>query len=306
MIPILGCLLLQLPAEDAQLVPQVRHAVERSLPWIEKRGTEWIQEKKCASCHEVTFMLWSHREALERGLAVDSKKLDEWTRWAWDSSLAPPAKGGERGGGLDTMAQLILARGGAIGVEKSAGELEGLILSLQNPGGFWKAGGQLPAQRRPPEETNESSTRWVLLALQSVGPENEARKRAREKAETWLAGRNPGKSVEPLALSVLMNPSEERLKELLARQNEDGGWAFLSGQTSDALATGQVLYVLGGLGVNVDPPPVRRAWGFLLRTQRDDGSWKVPSTKAQPKNDLMSSDWGTAWAAIGLLRTLPR
>ena len=51
---------------------------------------------------------------------------------------------------------------------------------------------------------------------------------------------------------------------------------------------------------------LRTFYRFLAATQGQDGSWKVRSTKAKPKDDSMSSYWGTAWAAIGLLRTLPR
>jgi hypothetical protein len=305
MILLLSCALLQEASVARDRVPEVRRAIERSLPWLEKGGVDWIREKKCSSCHEVTFMLWSHREALGRGFAVEAAKLDEWSRWAVEFSRTTKTKEGERGGGLETMAQLLLGRG-STGTEPWTDDLVGPILALQKPEGFWKAGGQLPDQRRPKEETNEASTRWVLLALQTLGPEDEARKSAREKAETWLAGRKPGKSTEPLALSVLMTRSEELRKELLARQNEDGGWAFLSGEASDALTTGQVLYVLSDPGMKGDPRAIARAREFLVRTQGDDGSWKVPSTKAKAKNDLMSSYWGTGWAAIGLLRSLPR
>ena len=95
----------------ADPVADVRRTIEKSLPFIEKKGVEWIRDRKCSSCHHVTFMLWSHREALERGFAVDAKKLDEWTKWAVDFSLTTKTKEGQRnGGGLDTLAQLILAR----------------------------------------------------------------------------------------------------------------------------------------------------------------------------------------------------
>src|SRR5262245_57606404 len=66
----------------------VRVAVERSLPAIERGGTAWMQERNCNSCHAVTFLVWSHNEALAHGLKVDRKKLTEWVKWSLADSLA--------------------------------------------------------------------------------------------------------------------------------------------------------------------------------------------------------------------------
>jgi hypothetical protein len=290
-----------------QVVPdpiqKVRAAVERSLPFIEKKGVEWMRDRKCTSCHQVTFMLWSHREALEHGIAVDAKKLDVWTEWSIEYTLTTKTDKGERGGGIDTMAQLLLARG--TNADPRYREIADLMLVLQKEDGHFDAGGQLPSQRRPKNETNEVTTQWVLLALQSL-PSEEALKSVQERAATWLADRKPGKSNESLALAALFTRSDELLQKLLESQNDDGGWSWLIGEASDALATGQTLYLLGRWGAAVDPQRIQRARDFLIKTQREDGSWKVASTKAKPKNDDTSTYWGTCWAAIGLLRTLPK
>jgi len=66
----------------------MRAAVQRSLPYIEKVGTEWMRERRCNSCHTVTFMVWSHNEAAARGLDVDRAKLAEWTNWSLADSLS--------------------------------------------------------------------------------------------------------------------------------------------------------------------------------------------------------------------------
>ncbi|MCX7422549.1 MAG: terpene cyclase/mutase family protein [Planctomycetia bacterium] len=66
----------------------VRDAVARSLPFLEKGGVEWMEERGCMSCHHVPFLLWSHRAAQSHGLAVDAKKLAEWDEWARKDSLA--------------------------------------------------------------------------------------------------------------------------------------------------------------------------------------------------------------------------
>src|SRR5580765_4189393 len=66
----------------------VRGAVERSLPYIEKVGTAWMQERKCNSCHNVTFLVWTHNKAAARGFNIDRAKLAEWTKWSLADSLS--------------------------------------------------------------------------------------------------------------------------------------------------------------------------------------------------------------------------
>jgi hypothetical protein len=289
-------LLALLSAQETAADP-ARKAVERALPYLEAKGLDWIKERKCASCHHVTFMVWAHREALDRGFAVDPKKLEEWTRWQVDFSVGSKTKEGRRnGGGLDTMAQVILSRPPGAD-EAPYRELAGLIAGEQKPEGYWEAGGQLPSQRRPKEETRDASTMWVLHSLPSLLPDE-----SREKAKAWLKDRKPGKSTESLALHFLTTRSDELLKELLAAQNGDGGWGWLRGEESDPLATGQTLYVLGTAKA---AEPVRRAREFLARTQLEDGSWKVRSTHPTTKNPSIAAYWGSAWATIGMLRTLP-
>src|SRR4051812_25997069 len=66
----------------------VKAAVQRSLPYIERVGTEWMTERKCNSCHVVTFLVWSHNEAAAHGLEVDRQKLTQWTKWSLADSLS--------------------------------------------------------------------------------------------------------------------------------------------------------------------------------------------------------------------------
>ena len=72
-------------------------------------------------------------------------------------------------------------------------------------------------------------------------------------------------------------------------------------------ATGQALYALGLLGRDGNDPMVSRAWEFLLRTQDKDGSWQVPQEAINTRRRGLNvyTFWGTAWATIGVLQTLP-
>lgn len=78
---------------DEPVAPQandaaVREAVARSLPFLEKEGVAWMNDRGCMSCHHVPFLLWSHRAAQTYELPVDAKKLAEWDEWCRKDSLA--------------------------------------------------------------------------------------------------------------------------------------------------------------------------------------------------------------------------
>src|SRR3569833_3169976 len=75
-------------AKSAATPDDVRAAVQRSLPYIERIGVEWMNARKCNSCHTVTCLVWSHNAAAAHGRDVDRKKLAAWTRWSLDDSLA--------------------------------------------------------------------------------------------------------------------------------------------------------------------------------------------------------------------------
>ena len=67
---------------DVPLDVQVRQAVERAIPYIEREGEDWIRERKCLACHYARYMLWSLHDADLRGFAIDRGKLAETSRWA--------------------------------------------------------------------------------------------------------------------------------------------------------------------------------------------------------------------------------
>src|SRR5262245_64337960 len=63
---------------------QVRQTIERSLPFIQTEGQRWMDDKKCVTCHQVPFMVWSLNAAADRGFAIDREKLQAWRTWATD------------------------------------------------------------------------------------------------------------------------------------------------------------------------------------------------------------------------------
>ncbi|HSI63204.1 MAG TPA: hypothetical protein VLE43_08790, partial [Candidatus Saccharimonadia bacterium] len=138
---------------------------------------------------------------------------------------------------------------------------------------------------------------------------------SRQLALEHLKASAPGKTVQTLVLHLMIAHrfgAPEKAKalrgELLARQNADGGWSWWKeNKMSDAFATGQALYALGSTGSDGSDPAVGHAWRFLIQTQGKDGSWEVPQKLVNTRDRKLNvyTFWGTAWAAIGILQTLP-
>lgn len=104
---------------------------------------------------------------------------------------------------------------------------------------------------------------------------------------------------EPGFPSTETDPAQESDK-----QKTEAAAADTDERPSDALATGQTLYVLSMVGVPPQELAIQRALAFLVRTQTKDGSWRVP-IRSQKNSGTALSHYGTGWAAIGIMQTLP-
>jgi N-acyl-D-amino-acid deacylase len=104
-------------------------------------------------------------------------------------------------------------------------------------------------------------------------------------------------------------------KGILNQQQPDGGWRQREGLTADAYGTGETLYALAVAGgVAPTHASYRKGVRFLLSTQHEDGSWRVPSRSPRIQayfeggfpygHDQWISQWGTSWAALGLAQAL--
>lgn len=145
---------------------------------------------------------------------------------------------------------------------------------------------------------------------------------SQSRALAWLKSSKPDDSTQAVLLRMAVaaklgdpDRAEAARKELVGRQKTDGGWAYQNGgEQSDAFATGQALFTLSMGGVKPDDPVIAAARQFLPKTQRPDGSWFVSSRSIhnekvgdeyRKRTDEVYSYWGSAWATLGLLHTLP-
>jgi hypothetical protein len=320
---------------DAVTARQGRAAVERGLQFLQADAAKWRKDRECSTCHHGTMTVWALCEAKNQGYEVAPDALAETVKWTKDRLLARidlPRDTRPGWSMVNTPALCLSVM--ALAVPKqdavSADDLKriaGHLLRHQEADGSW-AWSSAPPKNRPPPffESDEVAT---LLAYMVLGPrvpadpseKSEARD-ARDRAAAWLAKTKPTDTTQAAALRLLVQvlagaaqgggagTVRPAVDALLGRQNADGGWGQLRAAASDAYATGQVLYVLNLAGVGGDRAEVRRAVSFLVATQREDGSWPI-TPRAHPgatpaANTVPITYFGSAWATLGLLRSVPR
>ncbi len=300
--------------DEANETRDVVTAVKKALPYLAERGNWWARTKKCASCHRTSFQVWAHAEASAKGFDVDQDKLKEWATWNLDSMQATNDDGKITGkSNLDGAAQMLVALEKVPdfeGKSKGISAILGWLRDGQQKDGSWKPAGQMPMQKRDKSETKAVTTMWNSILAGRAGIDVSviaaatkfASKDINAKSTEWLVTRS---------LTAFNSSADQRAVSaalLLSEQNDDGGWGWIRGQTSDALATGQVLYALQHISSTQHvTDATKRAKKYLVMSQEEDGSWPTNGTKENRKDKVTETAtyWGSAWATIGLLETLP-
>ena len=305
--------------------PSARDAVERSMPLLQSSAEGMLSKGSCIACHAQDVTQIATVLASARGWKVDSKLQAESLdviRRGWISANQPMLQALESGGWIDIQnyAAMALAASGEPASFYSDVFVR-YLLTKQRAEGYWHAIG---ASRAPIQDGDLSRTALSIRTLTAFGiPAHKTEIDERvARAATWLSAQTPI-STEDRVMQLLglkwanMNPAarETRKKELIALQKSDGGWSQTLYLASDAYATGQVLYALREIGVPTTDDAVRKGVEFLIKTQREDGTWYVPSRamKIQPyfqsgfpyDHDQWISSAATAWAAMGLALSAP-
>jgi acyl-CoA thioesterase-1 len=309
--------------------PQVRHAVERGLAFLEQDAARWRKERKCATCHHGTMTLWAFAEAKSQSYPIAAETLTQTAKWTKERLERIDQPRDPRPGWkmvntpaiyLALLAQFVPGQEVVSAAELK--QITGHLLRHQENDGSW-AWSSAPAKNRPPPyfESDEVAT---LLAYLALGPQVPADPRAqspvrdsRSKAAAWLKKTAPSDSTQAAALRLLVKVRsgvsgpdlQVEIEQLLRRQQKDGGWGQLRDRPSDAYATGQVLYVLSRAGLKSDRAEVARGRAFLLASQKADGSWPM-TPRAHPgatpsTNPVPIIHFGSAWATLGLMRSAP-
>jgi hypothetical protein len=320
------------PVAAAALVPLdgARKAIDRGLAFLVSDAEKWRTERHCATCHHGTMTVWALSEAKSQGYADAARTLGDVTAWTRErlASIDEPRDTRPGWNMVSTPAVYLAVMAQAVPAQQavSPGDLQriaGHLLRHQEADGSW-AWSLAPAGNRPPPvfESDEVVTLMAYVALgPHVPPDPAAASPARDGRQKALArlekaGRSHTTQATALGLfrdvQTHKTPKEfePAVDRLLRLQHPDGGWGQDADLPGDAFATGQALYFLSIAGVAPDRPEIRRGVSFLIARQKADGSWPMTS-RAHPgarpmTNPVPITYFGSAWATLGLLRSVPR
>jgi hypothetical protein len=305
--------------------PTPRQAVERALPPVQHAADYVFKDSGCVPCHAQPMAEMAATMARARGWGVN-EELSKRSLQSIVNAVVTAAQGlmqGREGGGLpDTFLYEILGLSvNKVAPNTGTDAVVHYLASRQLVAGNWKGVG---GSRAPIQDGDFSRTALAIQALSVYGipgrrPELDRRI---AQAAKWLAAETPF-ATEPRVMQLLglhwakAEPRVQaaRQRELIGLQRADGGWGQTPNLETDAYATGQVLYTLHELGVPASDPVFRKGVDFLLRTQKDDGTWFVTNRamKLQPyfesgfpyEHDQWISTSATAWASMALALSEP-
>ena len=312
------------PANRTEVTPVAAHVrppaatVERSLPLLRDASVKMLTNGGCVACHAQPLTGMAVTLARARGWTVAAAESEFTQVIAAQTANSPGLIQLREGGGLPDglLYGAWLLETGAKAPSRSTDAIAHYLAAKQRGDGSWEGVG---GSRAPMQDGNFSRTALSIRALTAYPtPARHAEYAERvQRAAGWLASRPP-LSTEDRAMQLLgllwakADPKlrDTRVRELLALQRPDGGWAQTPYLQSDAYATGQVLYTLRQLGVPAVDAALQRGTAYLGRTQADNGTWHVVNRamKLQPYfeggfpygHDQWISHAGTAWAVMGL------
>ncbi len=312
-------------AEEQASPTQIRQAVNRAMPVMLKSIAEYPRHNTCFSCHHQGAAMFALALAQSHGYTVEEKPLQaivQQTTADLRTGLSHYVKGEGQPGGVTRAgyAMLALEAGGAKR-DEITGAVTGFLVQKDNDLGYWRT-----TSHRPPTEVSSFTNTFLgIRALKAFGEEaQKVAVTARiEKAKEWLI-QTPTQETEDRVFQLwgLKEAGADTAtlrklsQELAAEQKEDGGWAQLSGATSDAYATSTALtaLILGG-GLPQNDSVIQRGVRYLLKAQQPDGTWHVV-TRSKPVQPYFESGFpygrdqfismaATAWSTAALVLASP-
>jgi N-acyl-D-amino-acid deacylase len=275
------------PAEIEPTPTHLRQAIDRAIPLLQKSLEEYARRRDCFSCHHQAVPVIALRLAKSNGFAITDETLRAPAEHAENdlhSAIESYRKGDGQGGGVTRAGYALwMLEASGWDADQTTTAVTQYLLKRDANEGPWRG-----SSNRPPSEASMFTSTFVAIrALRAYGAaDRKAEIDARiAKAKHWLLQARPKDTEDRvfrlLALKAANGPDasiQRAARELLQTQSPDGGWAQLDGQEPDAYATGSAIFALRtGAGIATDAPEIRSGLAFLLRTQRDDGSWYVPT-----------------------------
>ena len=260
---------------------EVRQAISRTIPLLEKASAGSADERTCFTCHSQAMPVLALAEARRHGFEIDQDNFQrqiDHTRRHLKRGEKAYLNGKGQGGGVDTAGYALWAlEDGDREPDEVTQPVVDWLLQRQHDKGYWKCSSNRP----PSEASNFTSTYLAVRALDRFAKDQQAQDVAAAKEQTskWLAEAEP-KDVEDhvfrlLSFDYVDTPAQQTsaaTEQLKGWQRTDGGWSQKEDLESDAYATATVMYALHRVGVSRDDDSWRRGVRFLLDAQQEDGS----------------------------------
>ena len=310
---------------------QIRSAATRAVATIQRGTTGFYQFMNCFSCHDHGLPMLAFRLARERGVPVDEAAASQV---AAKGLLASPNLASlDRAVQDDMIIDPAGSEGWALVAAHAAGVPPSLVTDVyarrianwQRPDGHWPT-----IDERPPQSYSVfTATAVALRAMQLYMPprlRQETDERV-TRAKAWLLSAQADSTEDSTyrlfglgwagAAAGELRPA---VRDLLALQRPNGGWAELPHLDADAYSTGEALVALHQAGgVPVTDPAWRKGIEYLLSTQDQAGAWHVHTRMISPApvsppyletgfpygHDQFLSTDAPCWAAMALMLTLP-
>jgi squalene-hopene/tetraprenyl-beta-curcumene cyclase len=291
--------------------------------FLDAVAVNWTRERNCATCHTNVPFLFARgtlKDDPSEGAAIVRRFFeDRAAHWDDDANGAKPRSDSE---------VVVTAVSLAVHDAQTSGKLHPLtrkaldrMWTLQRPDGAWN----WPKCAWPPLEHDD----YFGAVFAAVGTANApdgyrqtaAAQQGLKKLKAYLR-KTPPPSLHHKAwllwasakLDGFLTVSEGQrtIKDLLARQRDDGGWSLASlgdwkghdGRTndknapSDGYGTGLVVYVLRQAGLSAKDEAIKRGVRWLRTNQRASGRWFTRSLNTDRAHYITNA--GTAFAVLAL------
>lgn len=290
----------------------VREAATRAVRLIDRTSASFLTKRACVTCHTQTLSAMVLRDARKVGIEIDEANFKRQYERAIEDLT---------GTRVDTKGYALWALDiGQYAPDDKTEAMVEYVLNIQKHHGTWTT-----TVDRPPAEASHFTTNYVALrGLNRYGnaKQKEAIATRATAVKEWLESANAVDTEDQVfrlrlahELKLPSDRVDHFVQRLLSEQEADGGWGQNRQMKSDAYATGSVLVALREAGgLSCQHSPWQRGLGYLLRTQKPDGSWHVVS-RAKPimeyfesgfphGKDQFISAFATGWATEALLMSL--
>jgi hypothetical protein len=291
-----------------------REAAQRGLDWLQQSAVNWAPPPNgCFGCHVQAQALMGQSIALKQGYRVSLPAMETLTA-LMRQQTTPQGRVGQQN-------EIVSATFGAMGYAEAA-EASGrtsdreLLYTVDYLVGSQKPEGSIPFAANVDQPIMQgdimlTSNALVGIKWAAAHARDPKYRQSADRALAFIAGSDALTTQDRVFKIVSLEhhgtPDQKRqawslVEELAAEQQHDGGWKESAKvDSSNAFATGQVLYAFKQAGVSVHSEMFRRGVDYLLKTQVSDtstanGAWQAVHTESVRKSTFAP----TMWAVIGL------